>query len=85
MAKKRKIEPFKLGMHDISTRFKLPKLIGRNETAVLKQAFDLAPVRAVRVVFVTGTAGIGKTMLINETVKALVADKGYYGYGKYDQ
>ena len=82
-----KIEPFKLGMHDISTRFKLPtKLIGRErETAVLKQAFDRARSGSAELVFVTGTAGIGKTMLINETVKALVADKGYYGYGKYDQ
>lgn len=82
-----KIEPFKLGEHDISPHFKLPtKLFGREqEKEVLKQAFDCTCSGKGELVFVSGYAGIGKTMLINKIIKPPAVNKGYYGYGKFDQ
>jgi histidine kinase len=36
-------------------------------------------------VLVSGYAGVGKTMLINEILRPVAMAKGYYSYGKFDQ
>lgn len=85
--KKGKIESFKLGEFDISPHFKLPsKLFGREQEAeALKKAFERTCLGDGELIFVSGHAGIGKTMLINEIIKPIAVSRGYYAYGKFDQ
>nr|WP_255688795.1 serine/threonine-protein kinase [Tepidanaerobacter sp. GT38] len=81
------IEPFKLGEFDITPHFKLPtRLFGRKrEAKALQKAFERACSGEGGLIFISGCAGIGKTMLINEIVKPLAVSKGYYAYGKFEQ
>lgn len=82
-----RIEPFPIGRMDVSTRFQLPrKLYGRErEKEALKAAFDRICEGQAGTIFVSGYAGVGKTMLINESLKPRVLDKGYFISGKFDQ
>ncbi|NSW91777.1 MAG: AAA family ATPase [Firmicutes bacterium] len=82
-----KIEPFTPGQMDISPRFELPRrLYGRKDEAqVLKTAFERACANQGEFIMVSGYAGTGKTMLINETLKPIAMKKGYFAYGKFDQ
>jgi PAS domain S-box-containing protein len=84
----RKIEPFPLGADDAPDHLIPPeKLYGRDhEIETLLSAFD----RVVRdgakeLVLVSGYAGIGKSSLVNELQKALVAPRGLFASGKFDQ
>ncbi|HOO11668.1 MAG TPA: AAA family ATPase, partial [Bacillota bacterium] len=81
------IEPFPLGRMDVSPRLKLPpRLCGREaEAEVLKTSFAHASAGQGRLVLVSGYAGVGKTMLTNETLRHIAMEKGYYSYGKFDQ
>ncbi|MCP4135188.1 MAG: serine/threonine-protein kinase PknK, partial [bacterium] len=88
------IEPFKTGAHDISLKFNLPqKLFGREEEIEhLIAAFDrvshpsVSPVvQGVEMMLVSGAPGIGKSALIKEINKPIVAKRGYFISGKYEQ
>lgn len=87
---------FDLGRQDISNHFILPKrLYGREkELDLLLSAFErmngerLADGKGegtVEVVLVTGSAGVGKSSLINEIRKPIGAFHGYFLTGKYEQ
>jgi len=93
-----KIERFELAQNDISNRFIIPqKIFGREKEAeALVSGFeklcDLPESfvgqdghHGVRIMVVAGEPGIGKSALINEIHKAIVAGRGYFASGKYEQ
>ncbi len=83
-----RIDPFPLGMRDVSDRLLIPeRLYGREaETAALLGAFDRVVAQgATELVLVSGYAGIGKSSLVNELHKALVPARGLFAAGKFDQ
>ncbi|MCP4138270.1 MAG: AAA family ATPase [bacterium] len=87
---KGKIKKFELAKHDISIEFRIPRvLVGRGkEIIVLMETFDricASSTNSVEAVLVSGHPGIGKSVLINEIHKPIVAKKGYFISGKYDQ
>lgn len=81
-----RIEPFTLGRMDVSARFELPRrLFGREmEAETLKTAFERTCAGQGEFVVVSGYAGTGKTVLINEILRPIAMKKGYFGYGKFD-
>ncbi len=84
----RRIEPFLLGADDASDRLMAPeKLYGRqHEIDTLLGAFDRVVANgATELVLVSGYAGIGKSSVVNELQKALVAPRGLFASGKFDQ
>ena len=85
---RRSIEPFPLGKQDASDRLMAPeKLYGReHEIETLLSAFDRVVANgATDLVFVAGYAGVGKSSVVNELQKALVAQRGLFASGKFDQ
>ncbi len=84
----RRIDRFPLGAHDMPDRLMVPeKLYGReSETETLLAAYDRVVTRGTtELVLVSGHAGIGKSSLVNELHKALVAPRGLFAAGKFDQ
>ncbi|WP_347489289.1 AAA family ATPase [Desulfoscipio sp. XC116] len=81
------INPFPPGKADIAGRFQLPqKLCGREkETAALTDAFGDVCSGQAGLVMVSGYAGTGKTVLVNETLKPLAAGRAWFITGKSDQ
>ncbi|MDY6855407.1 MAG: AAA family ATPase [Thermodesulfobacteriota bacterium] len=82
-----RIRPFTIGKFDISDRLVLPqKIYGREkETDFLMAAFDLITEGNSKVILVKGPAGIGKTMLVNEIHRPVVARGGFFISGKFDR
>ncbi|HHV99186.1 MAG TPA: AAA family ATPase [Clostridiaceae bacterium] len=82
-----RIEFFSIGQADASARFQIPhNLYGREkERAVLKDAFERACEGSTQIVLVSGYPGIGKTMLVSESLKSFDYEKGYFVMGKCDQ
>ena len=81
------IGSFSPGQHDRSDLFQIhQKLYGREEDIrKLIASFD-AVLRGKRaIVLVSGYSGIGKSSLVQEILKPLAREKGYYISGKYDQ
>jgi predicted ATPase len=82
------IDEFPLGEHDTPDRILIPeKLYGRaHEIDTLLASFDrvLASGRP-ELVLVSGYSGIGKSSLVNELHKVLVAPRGLFASGKFDQ
>jgi histidine kinase len=78
--------PFALGRDDRSDRFQIPeRLYGREpETAALLAAFERAGEGAASLVLVPGYSGIGKSSLIHEVHKPIVARRGHFTAGKFD-
>ena len=87
LKKKKKISSFELARKDIAFKFHVPqKLIGReNEIKKLLSAFDRIDNTTKELMLVSGHPGIGKSALINEIHKPIVAKRGYFISGKYDQ
>jgi predicted ATPase len=84
----RPMEPFPLGAHDVPDRLLIPeKLYGRhNEIEMLLGAFDRVVANgATELVLISGYSGIGKSAVVNELHKALVAQRGLFASGKFDQ
>ena len=81
------IEPFPLARNDVYDRLQISqKLYGRdNECTRLLQAFKNVAAGNVELLLVTGYAGIGKSSLVNEMHKPVVAQGGYFISGKFDQ
>lgn len=84
---KGEIETFSLGQHDLIDKFQIPqKLYGRDEESVLiMAAFKRISYGSTELLLVSGSSGIGKTALIYELHKPLVAQRGYFISGKFDQ
>jgi len=84
----RAIYQFRLGTHDASDRLLIPeKLYGRErEIDILLTAFDRVVANgAPELVLVSGYSGIGKSSVVNELHKVLVAPRGLFASGKFDQ
>ncbi len=81
------INPFPLGEKDNLSRFNIPQVLyGRKEeTDELLSAFETVCQGNVKLMFVTGAPGIGKTAIINEIQKSIVRQRGYFISGKFDQ
>jgi PAS domain S-box-containing protein len=82
-----RIGSFSPGQHDRNDLFQIhQKLYGREgDVRKLIASFDdvLGGKRAI--VLVSGYSGIGKSSLVQEILKPLAREKGYYISGKYDQ
>jgi PAS domain S-box-containing protein len=83
----RRIDPFPLGMHDTSNRLMIPeRLYGRQgEIGTLLASFERVVAGGTELVLVSGYSGIGKSSLVNELHKHLVAPRGVFAAGKFDQ
>lgn len=82
------IDPFPLGVSDVSDRLLIPeKLYGRErEIETLLTSFDrVVADGALEFVLVSGYSGIGKSSVVNELHKALVTPRGLFASGKFDQ
>ncbi|MCH9697622.1 MAG: AAA family ATPase [Gammaproteobacteria bacterium] len=81
------IDEFSPGLEDTSDRFEIQqKLYGREpEVKALMDAFSDIQIGAGRMFLVSGYSGIGKSALINEVHKPIVARQGYFISGKFDQ
>ncbi|WP_437294400.1 AAA family ATPase [Sorangium sp. So ce426] len=82
-----RIERFDLGQRDAAYGLQIhQKLYGREEgIRRLTEAFHAVLCGARKVVLVSGYSGIGKSSLVQEILKPLAREKGYYISGKYDQ
>src|SRR5207253_8850904 len=84
----RRIDAFLLGAHDTPDRLVMPeKLYGRaREIETLLAAFDRVVTSGMpELVLVSGSAGIGKSAVVNELHKVLVPPRGLFAAGKFDQ
>ncbi|WP_437853537.1 AAA family ATPase [Sorangium sp. So ce363] len=81
------IEPFAAGQRDRQDLFRIhQKLYGREQDIeALTAAFERALEGSRESVLVSGYSGIGKSSLVQEILKPLARQKGYFTSGKYDQ
>ncbi|WP_224244226.1 trifunctional serine/threonine-protein kinase/ATP-binding protein/sensor histidine kinase [Hyalangium gracile] len=81
------ITPFPLGAADRSHAFRLPQgLYGRaSDVALLMETHSRAAAGCYQLLLITGSAGIGKSSLVNELHRAAAASKGRFAEGKCDQ
>jgi PAS domain S-box-containing protein len=82
------IEPFALAAQDTSDQLLIPEqLYGRErEIATLLASFDRVVAQGgPELVLISGYAGVGKSSLVNELHKVLVAPRGLFAAGKFDQ
>jgi len=82
-----KIENFPIGQRDRGNQLLIPqKLYGREtEVQILLDAFGRVSLGASEMMLVSGYSGIGKTSIVNEVHKPIVAARGYFIAGKFDQ
>src|ERR1700731_1203680 len=83
-----RIDPFRLGAHDVSDRLLIPeKLYGRErEIDALLASFDRVVANDTpELVLVSGYSGIGKSSVVNELHKVMVPPRGLFASGKFDQ
>jgi len=83
-----RIPPFPLGERDVSDRFLIPqKLYGRAvERAALEEAFErVTTVGTPELALVSGSSGIGKSSLVHELHRPIVARRGIFVRGKFEQ
>ncbi|HET9240295.1 MAG TPA: AAA family ATPase [Oligoflexus sp.] len=81
------IQDFELGSQDWNEIFTVsPKLYGRErECQQLLKAYDKAADGSFQIVAVAGHSGIGKTSLIKAVDPLIVAHRGFFIKGKFDQ
>ncbi|MBE9164247.1 MULTISPECIES: ATP-binding sensor histidine kinase [Microcoleaceae] len=81
------ISRFIVGSKDLSNQLLIPQnLYGRKEeVAVLMEAFKRTSLGTAEMMLVSGSSGIGKSCLVNEVHKPIVAKRGYFIAGKFDQ
>ena len=83
-----RIDSFLLGADDLSGRLLIPeKLYGRErELEALLASFDRVVAGGrPELVLVSGYSGIGKSAVVNELHKSLIAPRGLFASGKFDQ
>lgn len=87
LEKHRDIPSFPLATRDISNRFITPqKLTGReSEVSQLLENFERASIGPCEIMLVNGPPGIGKSAVINEIQKSILAKRGYFVSGKYEE
>lgn len=81
------ITPFEIGRHDITGLLQIPqKLYGRDkEINILQESFERVCSGIPELLLVEGYTGIGKTALVQEIHKPIIAKGGYFISGKFDQ
>lgn len=81
------ISEFAPGQQDLFDQFTIPqKLYGReNEIDFLLEIFERSCHGNTEILFVTGSAGIGKSTLIQEVQKPIIEKHGRFIAGKFDQ
>jgi len=82
------LDVFALGEHDVPDVLRIPeKLYGREtEVGALLDAFNRVVERGLpELVLISGYSGIGKSSVVNELHKAIVAPRGLFASGKFDQ
>ncbi|MDB6011592.1 MAG: domain S-box-containing protein [Gammaproteobacteria bacterium] len=82
------IEPFPLGIRDVSDQLLIPeRLYGRErEIEMLLDCFDRVVAHgAPELALVSGYSGIGKSSVVHELHKVLVPSRGLFASGKFDQ
>lgn len=81
------IEPFVLGARDHGPALAVPdRLYGReHERHLLLQAFEQVCAGGRALLLVEGWSGIGKTSLIQQLVRPIVQQRGWFIAGKFDQ
>ncbi|WP_066380313.1 hybrid sensor histidine kinase/response regulator [Anabaena sp. CA = ATCC 33047] len=82
-----KIANFVVGTSDLYSQMLIPqKLYGREtEVLTLMNAFERVSRGAAEIMLVSGYSGIGKSSLVNEVHKPILAQHGYFISGKFDQ
>ncbi len=88
MAARGKINFFPPGKQDASDRFLISsRLYGREKevAALLKNFEEIAATGQSRFTLVSGYSGIGKSSLVRELHRPVVAARGYFIAGKFDQ
>ncbi|OJT17805.1 serine/threonine protein kinase [Archangium sp. Cb G35] len=78
---------FPLGAEDRAQQFRLPQgLYGRaSDVAFLVETHARAAAGRCQVLLITGSAGIGKSSLVNELHRVTAASRGRFAAGKCDQ
>ena len=81
------IRPFDLGTRDYASRITIPSImVGRdNEKVQLLREYEMVCKGDGRGAIISGFSGVGKTRLIQELQLPIVAARGYYTSGKFDQ
>ncbi len=84
---KGQIHEFAIASSDISDKFQIPqKLYGRKaEVKQLLATFERVSQGANEMILIAGYSGIGKSALVNEVHKPIVAARGHFISGKFDQ
>ncbi|AFY47832.1 putative ATPase [Nostoc sp. PCC 7524] len=82
-----RIANFIVGQSDLYSQILIPqKLYGREtEVLTLMNACDRVRCGASEIMLVSGYSGIGKSSLVNEIHKPILAQHGYFIAGKFDQ
>ncbi|WP_374433459.1 diguanylate cyclase domain-containing protein [Inhella sp.] len=82
-----RIEPFTLASQDVPERFSVAqRLIGRSaETQRILVAFEQVQGGQAGLLLVSGPSGVGKTALVAELHRPVLAQRGYFLRGKCDQ
>jgi PAS domain S-box-containing protein len=83
-----RVDGFRIGTHDASDRLLISeKLYGREgEVAALFAAYERVLTKGnSEAVFVSGSSGIGKSSVVNELQKAVIASRGLFASGKFDR
>lgn len=80
-----KVQPFPLGIRDISERWVKPNgLFGRqDEQQTLLKALAQAAEGTAQTVWITGAAGMGKSSLVLETLRKAIPAEGFFAVGKF--
>ncbi|HEX5755022.1 MAG TPA: serine/threonine-protein kinase PknK, partial [Arenimonas sp.] len=83
----RRIEDFPLATSDVPERFFVSnRLYGRDaESAAILDAFEHVSTGQSEMLLISGYSGIGKTALVGELHRPIVARRGYFVRGKFDQ
>ena len=81
------IPAFLIGQNDYSDRFQISnKLYGREEELTrLRHTFADTADGDSCIVMIEGSAGVGKSSLINELYRSIAEKRGYFVSGKYDR
>ena len=84
---KGEVELFDVAEQDISDQFHIPQnLYGREiEVNTLMSSFDRVANGTTEMILVAGYSGVGKSVLVHEVHKPIVAKRGYFIAGKFDQ
>ena len=82
-----KILKYKIGQNDIPQRFSISqKMYAREvETEILLSTFERVAEGSRELILVSGHAGVGKSLVVNEIHKSIVAKHGLFTAGKFSQ